>query len=317
MGIEAFESRRGFGVGLWLGIAGGVLCIAIGASERSAEWLVLSAAPFSVAASLGLARERPVRIEVDGDFVRVDRPPVEFSVEQIEGLTASGKPTANRFEIRVYHPEGRVRIPAKLDRPSCELYAILVSRMSPSGRRDVPPTLRAFRDEQTQKHGEENVFTFCARRFVAERRNRIGVAVTLGLAVGLTVSASLGLVVAANPGPFSGIVFAMAVVLGLFAFILWNEGPSRPKNWQESGIVIAPGGLALTQGELKGKMRWDELLRIDHPPRTGSIGTHRTHVSQAGVGLAVAGAYIVIADYYDRPPAMIYEQLVRHWQSVG
>ncbi|HUR54718.1 MAG TPA: hypothetical protein VMZ71_11340, partial [Gemmataceae bacterium] len=75
--------------------------------------------------------------------------------------------------------------------------------------------------------------------------------------------------------------------------------------WQESCLVVSPGGVAMVQGVHRGKLRWDELLSIEYPAKEGAGGT--------GIALRVAGAAVIIADYYDRPLSEIRRCLKHYW----
>jgi hypothetical protein len=107
--------------------------------------------------------------------------------------------------------------------------------------------------------------------------------------------------------------FAVLFV-GLICVIGFSKasGSGRVAGWQNSCLIVSPGGIALAQGPLKGKMRWDELRAIEHPAKP-RFGLSTAGGAKKGIGLLVEGAYLIIADYYDRPLALIYEHLKTYW----
>jgi hypothetical protein len=72
--------------------------------------------------------------------------------------------------------------------------------------------------------------------------------------------------------------------------------------WQGSGMVLSPMGIALHQGPLRGKMRWEEITEI------------RWHYEARSIALIVPGSRIVIEDIYNQPIRVIYDLLFAFWQ---
>lgn len=312
--MTEIESRPGGGVLIACLLVVAVGLLAVGGVTGALGAAVAAAVPLMMAVGAFAGRPGVVRIQLDEDAVTIDPPGRTIPYADIVGLTAAGKPGADRFPMQVFDRRGPVYVPAALTLPSSDLFAFLVSRLSPTGDRDVPAALRGFRDEQDQKFGADKVFTFRARRTQPIREPSLLVPVALGGTIGCLFVALVGFVVpkaVADPYLIMGF---MGVFAGLsFAFLGWVSGKaSEPKDRTGAGLVIGPTGIALVQGELKGKMRWDEVTAIDHPPK--SRGTlHRTSKNTGGVGLLVAGAYIVIHDHFDRPAVLIYERMKAYW----
>ncbi len=47
------------------------------------------------------------------------------------------------------------------------------------------------------------------------------------------------------------------------------------------------------------------------------MGTHITGIGPARIGLLVEGAYLIVADYYDRPLSQIHACLCTYWGDEG
>ena len=59
-------------------------------------------------------------------------------------------------------------------------------------------------------------------------------------------------------------------------------------------------------------MRWDEVRAIELPAQP-RFGLTTAGGAKGGIGILVEGAYLVIADFYDRPLAIIHTRLSRYW----
>jgi hypothetical protein len=71
--------------------------------------------------------------------------------------------------------------------------------------------------------------------------------------------------------------------------------------------VIGPQGIALSQGELQGQLRWAELKRIRI--RKGAF------LSAPVLELRVEGARIDIPDIYSTPLTLIHREIDAFWQA--
>ena len=85
----------------------------------------------------------------------------------------------------------------------------------------------------------------------------------------------------------------------LFRLFFAARGNREKKHRGKYGpacIVISPAGLAMDQGDLKGKLRWDEILNLK------SDGSSRHSQADPRVlKLKLSGAELPILDLYDKP----------------
>jgi hypothetical protein len=104
------------------------------------------------------------------------------------------------------------------------------------------------------------------------------------------------------------------LVIGIVCVIGFarSSGSGRVRDWWNSCLIISPGGVALQQGKLKGKLRWEELRAIEYPAKP-RFGVSNASGVKNGVGLMVDGAYFVVADYYGHPVRLIYMYLKEYW----
>ncbi len=79
------------------------------------------------------------------------------------------------------------------------------------------------------------------------------------------------------------------------------------KNWREASLVIGPAGLALSQGDLTGELRWKELRDVKFKDKAAT--------GQRRIELRVEGAQINIMDLYDSPMNEIHRQITQYWNA--
>src|SRR5207249_1632599 len=157
--------------------------------------------------------------------------------------------------------------------------------------------LRDYWDEQTATFGPERVWAYRARSNLGTRAPGRGMAVSLGILLAGIVWVVTGIVIKREGWIAAGIGVA---ILGGILLVVDRVQATRPhsrriKGWQKAGLVISPVGIALSQGDLKGEMRWDELrdMKLKTAP-------HRFQYSDNpfgwGILLWFEGAQISIAD---------------------
>jgi hypothetical protein len=312
---EIVESRPTGGVlaGVFLVAAVGLAALFATAPKKS-NWPI-AFLPVGVAAGIWLGRDRLVRFRVGEQALEFERPTAD--IVHYQYLTAVTTPVdkGTEYPIQLTHAAGQTLIPARLTVPSRELHEFLESKLPPEEVDDVPAAITPFRDEQIAKFGRERVFTYLGRPKMLQPRSYRGVGGMLGLLVAAVLMGLLGTLI---HGDRDGVWLNAAIGLGFFggftALILYLVGGPKAEDGSRPALVVSPVGIALVQGDTKGKLRWDEVKGIEHPP-VKRMGTARTGNSRYGVGILVAGAYIVIKDQYHRPAREIYDVLCEFWND--
>lgn len=64
-----------------------------------------------------------------------------------------------------------------------------------------------------------------------------------------------------------------------------------------------------------GELRWDEVRDVKVGKATAAFQFTTTIQPQHGIIIKVEGAVIVIADVYDRPLALIYQNICHFWRG--
>jgi hypothetical protein len=315
---EVVESRPGGGAAAVVFLLAAAGFGAWAAAEWWAGPAVFAVLPLALAAAAVLGREPEVRFEVTADGLAFETPDHRLvRYDEVCGLTGLRRKGRDRFAIQVYHPEGVIRIPPRLTVSSRELYDFLLARLPPPpapAPDDVPRPLRGFLAEQLGLFGPGKVFVYRARPHPPANPHRRPVAYSLAVMTAGLVWFAAGVVLeetSRSGGGWIGSGLALAVAGLVAAVALARRGAGRVRDWQDSCLVVGPGGLALLQGPLRGKMGWDELRAVEYPAKPRY--TLSTTGAAGGIGLLVEGAYLVVADYYDRPLAQIAARLRGYW----
>jgi hypothetical protein len=303
------------------------LAVAAAVYTGSLHWGVFALLPLAIGITAILLHDPVVRFQITKEGLAFESPdPLFVRFDEIEGLTTQGSTTGNTFAMQLYYPGGVVRIPATLDVSSWELFKFLWEQMpdaTSAEPSDVPQSLRGFLADQIEMFGREKVYVFRARRHAPVSSHAWHVAYSRAVILTGIMWIILGGVLVAiyNKPParddsgfaWVGCGFA-ALLIGCICALGFSRasGSGRVSNWQGSCLIVSPGGIALAQGPLKGKMRWDELRAIELPAKP-RFGLSTAGGATKGIGLLVEGAYLIIADYYDRPLALIHEYLKTYW----
>lgn len=272
--------------------------------------------PLGIAAGIWLGRDRRVVFRIAETRLEFEHPEEAFvEYESLESVTTRRNRGSEQFPIQLRHRGGTTNIPAELSVSSLRLLHYLDEKLPPLRLENLPDALVGFREEQIAKFGEDRVFSFGGRAKEAEPPSYKWVGALLGLALSAIFMSIIGSLT--QPDSQSEWTHAGLVIGGFSAFFALGKvfGPlTQARDKRRSGLIVGPTGIALLQGETKGKMRWDELKAIEHPP-VKRFGTRRTADSKRGIGLLVDGGYIVIFDYYNRPSEEIYRILREFWNG--
>ena len=319
---ERIESRASIGIApLIFGLAGLAL-LGIALLAGTPHPAIFAILPFALGLAALLTGEPAVAFTIAEEGITFEQP--DLGLIRYSDLSAVTAPVSrdpgDRFTIQLYHTTGVVRIPGDINVSSQALHDFLVDRLPPldgADPRRVPAKLRAFVADQIQLFGAEKVFVYRARSFEPQQPRSPKVGYAMAVVCSAAAWCIIGIVLEEKKlgegGVWAGFGCMISFLGLLFAFLLSRANTlRRPAHWRESCVVVSPGGIAMMQGTLRGKMRWDELRSIDYPakPRFG-LSTHGG--ARSGIGLLTDGAYFIIADLYDRPLAEIRRTLSDYW----
>jgi hypothetical protein len=312
---EIVESQPRSGWPIWLFVVVAVVVLGLiltGGSPNNWPFVCL---PLGIATGIWWATERLVTFRVESESLQFERPDLTIRYADILELAAPAAQDGQAFPIAIRTAEGTTQIPPRLSVPSHELLAFLQQvRQADPNPFQVTAKMQSYVDEQLAKFGPDRVFVYRGATIMPARLTNRWVAGLVGLMVGAGVMAAAGTAVTGDPkGTFLGAAVSIAFLSGLVAVLLWiiTRSPASRVNGS-TALAITPMGLALEQGALRGKLRWDEILAIDHPPKR--VGD-RTLQGRNGIGIQVEGSDILLRDAFDKPASHIYQTLLQYWDG--
>ncbi|HEX3872293.1 MAG TPA: hypothetical protein VHV77_17730 [Pirellulales bacterium] len=319
------ESRSKICVGqiLW-GLCAAVI-VGIGLAVGSSHWIAFAILPATLAISIGWAWPGAFRGWLDDQQLTIEAPePETIPIDAIECVTLAGRarlvdePTADG-KVMVMHREGVVQIPKGLNVPGDELYAKLIDLCRDIPFDDRPSQLADECARQEQTFGTERVWLFCARNYLGSgsrsRSRAVGTALML---TGAGWCIFGGLAKGRGEDPFFGLGF-VAFLIGLIAYAVGCQFGGRYPfhrlaDWDKASLLVSPGGIWLTQGDLKGHLQWEELKEMRIGRMRDAKLTHSRVAPSGALVLIVPGTQIVIWDIYDRPLAVIHDIMFSFWR---
>ena len=281
--------------------------------------------PLLLAGAILWTRPRAFHAEFTDSALVVPERELVIPYEAIQGLRCGRQlnPPADSkrsFPIDVVHSAGALHIPRKLNVPSARVYHFLLDNIPLTGNRDINPALADFARREQKEWGTDHVYCYQRRQHRgASLRHSRGQLVGLAILVtGILWGGIGGAFLAAHIDKDSGGGWIgggiLLFLIGLFTFLV-SASLAHPLNrrLKKASLVISPGGLALVQGDLCGQLSWDEVQDVKWRTRARGIYVSSAH-AVSGIVLSVAGANIMIADVYDRPLALIHENILNCWQ---
>jgi hypothetical protein len=280
----------------------GALMVACNFAADGNHLLILSLAPFAVGFAVLMTRREPLIFRFDDEGIEVISPELEFiPYRSIEALTV-GYEEGRQRSIAVLHRNGALNIPAGIDEESRRVYRFLRSEMPEEPAIGPPPILRPYMRAQDEQFGEERVYAY--RSLAAPRFDRgfLGVFVSAALFAVAIVWILIGYAdVRYREWRGGGLLGCLGSMTG-FVICLVTRRPGASSDG-DGGIVIAPVGIAVEQGDLLGKIRWEEITQIDRNQMSYALQLH------------FLGGVLTLGDSYHRSLRVIYRRMLDYWEG--
>jgi hypothetical protein len=292
--------------------------------------MILASLPaLALAGGLWLFKPAGVQLELTETSLRLLEPPEEIPYCSIESMMLGNrpqdpkKPGLKPGPLMIMHCLGALQVPARISTSVTELYRFLLDKAGGTGSRDVNPRLGKHLAQEESTFGADKVWTFCARRHMGRRAStrRSRACCLLLIATGI-------IWICASPILFHSrkdqipIWLGWGIILSVFSFLFWlmfkeqqRHPDSRLRGWEKASLIVSPSGIAIVQGDLEGRLRWDELREAQLDPGRVHFAINSKGLMRGGIRLIVAGADIRIADIYDRPMPVIYSVMHRFWKG--
>ncbi|MEZ6123438.1 MAG: hypothetical protein R3C49_09720 [Planctomycetaceae bacterium] len=315
------ESEAEFSWGAVAFALAGVVMALISIPEHEPGWIVASAPFWTLALVLFLRRQKEFSATLTQDGIQVKDSGEVIRYSAIESFSypritdGKGNLKSQQAPIHIFHESGQFTIPRNINVSSEEVFDFLRSRTQDRNPTSLPSLLEDYANEQAETFGDDKVFCFGARRSV--QRVRSGRAAgNLGLAL-LLAAVIWGIAGACLDVDWMGGAIILLVIAGFMWLLTFVRSPSPITgiaNWQKSGLVVTPVGLAMVQGNLKGRMTWAELRSVDY--REGTKSFHiSSNTQRTGIQLKMDGSALIIVDLYDQPLATIHDRIMEYWAN--
>ena len=159
---QCVESRPGMPVAAIVFLIGALVFLAFAVVNQSVHLALGAVLPAALGVALLVTRPRPFAADLNESGLDVHEPPLNLPYDAINGIAVEGRPAATAA-MRLVHMRGVLTIPARLNVPSDLLYEFLLSRVPPTGSRELNPDLMPYLQQQEALFGPEKVFSYRAQ----------------------------------------------------------------------------------------------------------------------------------------------------------
>lgn len=290
--------------------------------ERNPHPAIAAVLPGLLAIGLWLGQPPSMVVTLEGDGISKLGSMQRIPYKSIASITVEGReycgggPEALKRPVEISHGDQVLILPARMTAPAADLMQFLAERMVPTADRPLPEGLANFAREQQEKFGHERVDIVRARGACAEtwtRRRNLAVVLALLAAGSCWFVGGIALASSARRSEDYAAWIALGVIVivssGVVGVILRGArlrgGNRQLAGHQQACIVIAPAGLAMSQGDMEGVLRWDQIVDA-----TTSIPQFLRMNRVSGLRLRIQGGEVIALDVYERTPQEL-SQLVR------
>jgi hypothetical protein len=318
---RTIEARSPISTGAVIFMAIAVGLVAWSVAAQTPHLAIAAVLPVCLALALWLGRPSSAIVTMEPDAIVQLGSAERIRYESITSLGMGGseyygaETGSSNKPLEIGHSKGVLILPGRMNVDVVEIALFLRERMASAEERPIPAALAEFAREQQAKFGADRVEIIRTRQICPERwTGRRNLAVVLAvLATGL-----LWFTIALLAGPFvrSAEEYAVWLVFGVIAaigsFFVWlvmRSARSTPlkqlTGHQAACIVIGPAGLAMSQDDMEGVLRWDQIKDA-----TTNFSQFLRSRRISGLKLVIQGGEIIALDIYERSPHEI-ERLVR------
>ena len=277
--------------------------------------------PALLAGGIWCGRPAPVVFSLESDGIVVLGSGKKIFYDSITSIT-SGRSECRRLErdtlrrpIEISYHDGVLVIPNKFSSSPQELVNYLWENLPVRATRSIPASLADFADDQSAKFGTDRVEVICARQLFSEKwtvgRNRaIAIAIVLTGILWLGLGIYLGLRFKNNDTFAAWVVFGAICAIAAFFVAVALRGVSNRGHaklvtkHRHACIVLSPTGFALSQDDLQGILRWDQIrdvsIKIPQFLRARRV---------SGLRLVIDGGEIILLDVYEQSPQELELQI--------
>jgi hypothetical protein len=251
----------------------------------------------------------PRRFQFTEEGIACTRPRRFVKYADILDVFPMDRGAGERFPIHLLVGDDSVLLPARLGIPSAELAEFLRSQPLGQRTREVPPIFTNFFKQQLLVSPPKQIYIFRGdKRRVSPRTRRYRSAAWwfLGLSAIWFALTPLDSGMPIYP-PFGALAGLFGLIFLVGGYTPMRHGQARIKNWAEVTLIITPLAMALQQGDLRGELRWEELLSLSSSSRRRAAPKNLANLT-----LKVRGASIQLLDIYQWPLDCAAELIARY-----
>lgn len=250
---------------------------------------------------------RKVRFDLDDKLTVSSRGKIDVSIPVDSIQSISDNRQIDAAFIYVHHRSGTIAIPRQGKGGFEALLDKLKSKETSDVGMDLPGALQRFQAKESEKFEHGEVFSVGARDdFGVSGGSEIGARRLL------LFWAAMALWLVAGVVGDSGSLVSLAVsgiVYGLF-YMVFRRGARKRlhKLWDGAGIVISPDGLALSQGDERGVLEWNDVISVE-------LSNHRIPFSTGIIEnllVKIEGAELKINNVYAQSLSTIEREINQH-----
>jgi hypothetical protein len=289
-----------------------VVFLIIAIFTREPHWVFAAIWPACYCA-LRLVGRRPAEdLVFQPDRIQLEPSEAEVPYDSIQGLKLNDgivrgpRLTFEKGKLELVASNGVVFTGHSND--AGKVYEFLLRRIPASGSRVVSSRLQKHLTELLSTFDDDLIYTYDARTVIGDARSPLTQG---GISLLLACALLIGLSVAVDE---AAVGWAIGTGIAGFFFtgvgLLDRQSRSRPvglPRWVGSSLIVSPVGIAVDQGDLVGKMHWDEIRKLDCGAPLRSFQMSRA--PKTAINITIKGASFMILDLYDRPLAAIYEKM--------
>jgi hypothetical protein len=306
------EGKFSFGAVVWVLISLGFLGFA--AKEGNTQLALFAVLPFCLGAGLWYGAARRFVAMVLEDRIEFLQPKYTLRYRDMRTVLYDDSPNIPAKQLIIESRLTIIRLPAHLKLPLPELHAFLSERICPTEELDPHPDMANYVQAQRESFGSERVEVYRSRSYSRETSLRLSnrgayacVGVMIAGVIWIVASFLLN-----YRDHMAWTIWGFVVIFfgGLFCYYFSQKTMAKSqmnKGNADSCLVISPLGIAMIQGDIRGKLRWDEIRSV---VSLGKAKGFHMHAVQ-GMQILVDGSMIQILDIYNEPLSAI-ETRIRH-----